>query len=130
MESPCLTNHCIKCCEKTEMILLIKDIECIEELGYQKHQFVKIKDGWLQLKNKNKRCVFHTGTKCSIYHSRPIGCRLYPTIFDMEAQSAILDKDCPYKNEFSITDEDKILLENTVKKIKIERRQRKNKKKI
>ena len=87
------------------MMLSLNDIKRIEKLGYKKDEFVVKKDGFYQLKNKNHRCVFHNGTSCIIYPNRPIGCQLYPVIYDMDNKKAVLDTDCPYSSLFKITDE-------------------------
>ena len=99
------------------MILSKKDIERIEEKGYKKEDFVKKKNGWLQLKNKNHRCIFHDGKKCIIYSIRPTGCRLYPLIYDMENNDAILDMDCPYHLSFCIDAEKKEKLFEIVRQV-------------
>jgi len=49
------------------------------------------------------RCVFHNGQLCTIYNSRPEGCRTYPVIFDVYKGKAVLDGDCPYREKFQTT---------------------------
>jgi len=99
------------------MILSKDDIRRIEDRGYKKEDFVIKKDGWLQLKNKNHRCIFHDGKKCIIYSVRPTGCRLYPIIYDMDEHDAILDVECPYRLCFQIDAENKKKLFDIVKKV-------------
>jgi len=99
------------------MIVSNEDINRIEQCGYKKKDFVIIKNGWKQLKNKNHRCVFHDGTKCIIYKNRPVGCQLYPVIFDMDTKEPILDKDCPYNFMFEITNDKKRILLEVVEKV-------------
>jgi uncharacterized protein len=84
------------------MILSYRDIETIQQKGYDYRFFVTEHDGWLQLKNNNGRCVFHDGTCCTIYHQRPVGCTLYPVVYDKDNNCAILDEDCPQKQCFPL----------------------------
>jgi hypothetical protein len=79
------------------MILSYRDIENIQKMGYDRQFFVSECNGWLQLKNHQGRCVFHNGTRCTIYHQRPEGCTLYPVVYDKDNQCAILDSECPQK---------------------------------
>ena len=99
------------------MIVSNNDIKRIEQCGYQKKDFVIRKDGWQQLKNKNHRCVFHDGTTCIIYPNRPVGCQLYPIIYDMDTKEAVLDEDCPYTFFFEITDAKKRILFEVIDKV-------------
>jgi Fe-S-cluster containining protein len=100
MNSCCKGYSCIKCCLKTRMPLSYKDINRIKSLGFNTNFFITKKNGWVQLKNKNGRCVFHTGVVCTIYKDRPEGCKLYPVIYDKDEDCAILDIDCPHRENF------------------------------
>ncbi|MBU0496635.1 MAG: YkgJ family cysteine cluster protein [Candidatus Thermoplasmatota archaeon] len=82
------------------MHLTFADITQILRQGYDSSFFIKKNNGWMQLKNKKGRCVFHTGNSCSIYPNRPRGCRLYPIVYDIEHQTAMYDTECPYPLEF------------------------------
>lgn len=84
------------------MPLSNRDIEHIRALGFNTNFFVIERDGWLQLKNYNGRCVFHNGKICSIYENRPKGCRLYPIIYDKDENRAVLDEDCPHRDKFQM----------------------------
>lgn len=103
MNSLCINFKCIQCCKNTNMLLSDTDIKRIEKLGFLCDFFVNSCDGWLQLKNRDGRCVFHDGMKCLIYEHRPAGCQLYPIIFDKDNNCAILDEECPYRTKFFIT---------------------------
>ena len=103
------------------MILSNNDIEKIQKIGYTKNFFVRKKDGWMKLKNKNGRCVFHNGKICIIYNQRPEGCRLYPLIFNIELKSAVIDNFCPYGNNFSLKLEDSKKLYDLLKQINSEK---------
>jgi uncharacterized protein len=124
MDSICLKKRCIACCVDTQMPLSLQDISRIEGLGFAKDYFVVSTKGWLQLKNRDGRCVFHNGTRCEIYDHRPKGCRLYPVIFDYDTKRPVLDEDCPYKEEFSITDAARKELLQLVSRIMAERYKR------
>lgn len=121
----CTRNKCIKCCIETSMLLSNEDIESIQRIGYDKNFFVRTKGGWLKLKNKNGRCVFHTGKICLIYESRPEGCKIYPLIFNEEYGSAVIDKECPYKDSFRFNSEDIEKLHDLITKLKSEKNNRK-----
>lgn len=103
MNNCCLSIKCLRCCKKTNMVLSSRDIQRIEKRGYDRRFFVTEQDGWLQLKNDKGRCVFHNGTYCTIYNDRPIGCTLYPIVYDADHRCAILDEDCPQKQCFPLT---------------------------
>jgi Fe-S-cluster containining protein len=120
-ENVCIKNKCIRCCENTMMILSIDDIKNIENLGFKKNFFVLQKEGWMLLKNNKGRCVFHDDIKCTIYNNRPIGCKLYPVIYDKDKNCAILDKDCPYRTCFKISSSIISKLFLTVKKLEYEK---------
>jgi len=97
----------VSCCFDTEMPLLEEDIERIEGLGFNESSFAVASDGFKVLKNKNGRCVFHDGEKCTIYSNRPAGCKLYPVIFDEDLNRAVKDRLCPYRTEFELSTEKK-----------------------
>ena len=103
MSNCCLETKCIQCCVKTNMILTSHDIQTIQNMGYQYDFFVVEHNGWLQLKNRKGRCVFHDGTVCSIYPQRPKGCTLYPVVYDKDNACAILDWECPQRHCFSLS---------------------------
>ncbi len=86
---PC--GNCHKCCIKTEMPLTKKDIKKIEKLGYK--DFYIEDSGILRLKNVDEKCIFLGEKGCKIYSHRPLGCRLYPLVFD--GKDVILDDLCP-----------------------------------
>jgi Fe-S-cluster containining protein len=124
MDTICFKKKCINCCRETQMPLSISDIKRIEQIGFKQELFVYSNEGWVQLKNKNGLCVFHTGEKCSIYEHRPEGCTLYPVIFDYDTKQAILDDECPYRTTFSITRHIRTQLSKLVSNIILERNKR------
>lgn len=89
----CIT--CGICCLGTEMELLAEDIERIISLGYRLEEFAVERDGMYRLKNVDGHCVFYDPSTrlCKIYQNRPVGCRLYPLVFDGERVS--VDRTCP-----------------------------------
>jgi len=112
------------------MLLSNNDIEKIEQLGYNRYFFTKSKKGWLKLKNKDGKCVFHNGNICIIYDNRPEGCMLYPLIFNEENKCAVVDEDCPYENCFRFNKKSFNQLYALVTRITDERKNRKKNKKI
>jgi len=124
MDSPCIDLKCIQCCKDTNMLLSNTDIKQIKSLGFCNNFFVDTFDGWLHLKNRDGRCVFHNGIKCLIYEDRPEGCRLYPITFDNDNNCAILDEECPYRTKFLITQSLRKKLFHLISRIVSERSQR------
>jgi len=108
------------------MLLSNKDIERMEKMDYNRTFFTKSKKGWIKLKNKNGRCVFHNGKICLIYDNKPEGCGLYPLIFDKESKSAVIDDECPYADSFRFNKGDINQLCDLVTQIINERKNRRN----
>jgi uncharacterized protein len=123
-KNPCLSFNCTQCCKETVMLLSNEDIKRIQKLGFSRDFFVDDAEGWLQLKNKNGRCVFHDQKKCLIYPQRPNGCKLYPVIYDADNDCAIIDTDCPYRHHFSISSDRRKRLFSLVSIIRSERKSR------
>ena len=100
------------------------DMEKIKGLGFDYDFFVANVDNWLQLKNKDERCVFNDGKKCLIYESRPEGCKLYPITYDEGENCAVLDEYCPHKNSFKISKSKIKIVSSLVARLKKERMRR------
>ncbi|VVB61992.1 Putative zinc- or iron-chelating domain protein [uncultured archaeon] len=136
MVNCCFESNCIRCCIETNMILSYRDIENIQKMGYDRQFFVSERKGWLQLKNHQGRCVFHDGTRCTIYYQRPEGCTLYPVVYDKDNNVAILDNECPQKHCFSLSKAKSQQLDLLISILEIERAERmqskinKNRKKL
>jgi len=96
--------HCLRCgtcCIKTEMLLSEKDIERLEHKGYCKDSFVVFdEEGFPKLRNLHGHCFFYNveDKRCKVYRSRPLGCRLYPVVFD-EEKGIVVDEDCCAKEK-------------------------------
>ena len=105
------------------MPLLEEDINRLKKVNKANFYMVN-KEGWLQLKNKDGKCVFNDGKQCLIYDDRPEGCKFYPIIYDDKSDGVILDEECPYNDEFKISRMDKVLLRNLIKKLDDERKNR------
>ncbi len=97
MELACMRClRCGVCCTETEMLLSIEDINRLEGLGYRKEFFVLFdEEGYARLRNLDNRCVFYDvdHQRCTVYNCRPLGCRLYPVIYD-EQKGIVLDSIC------------------------------------
>jgi uncharacterized protein len=130
MTNRCLETKCIQCCRQTNMILSYHDIEKILKLGYEPSFFTEESDGWLQLKNRHGRCVFHSGEKCTIYQHKPEGCTLYPVVYLKDENKAILDSTCPSKKCFSLSHENMQKLSDLVAVLERERADRMAQKKL
>ena len=96
------------------MLLLNEDVKRIARLGYEEDFFARTNsEGFKMLKNSSEgRCVFHDGTKCTIYSDRPKGCKLYPIVFNEDTMAAVKDSLCPFRDEFSISQKAKKELAN------------------
>jgi Fe-S-cluster containining protein len=121
-------SKCGACCQETEMLLSKKDIDRLIKKDYSKKFFMRRdEEGYITLRNQNGHCVFFEvkNRKCKIYKDRPIGCRLFPIIFD-EAKGVITDKVCPAFRSW--TENDKKIMGKKVirllKKIDREAKQR------
>lgn len=101
------------------MPLTEDDVKRIEGLGFKRDYFARTgRDGVLVLKNKSDGlCVFHDGSRCTIYEHRPEGCRLYPLVWSPRLGRATLDTYCPYRYEFRFTREDVDKLKELVSRV-------------
>ena len=108
------------------MPLSKEDIEHIIRSGFDYSYFVVNRNGWLQLKNYDGRCVFNDGRECLIYENRPEGCKIYPLVYDEDENCAVLDEDCPHRDEFKISKTDHRMVSSLLTKLKGERRQRRS----
>lgn len=98
----CVKKKCHLCCLETEMILTPEDIKRLSALGYSLEDFAKKSGKFWTLRNVDGKCYFLDDTGCRIYNHRPYGCRLYPLIYDLTNNTIVLDRYCPYSNEFRI----------------------------
>lgn len=89
--------RCGICCKETEMLLSEKDIKQLEKKGYIREFFVRFdNEGYAILRNQGGYCVFYNkkNGKCKVRSSRPLGCRIYPVIYD-ETKGVTIDTICP-----------------------------------
>ena len=95
-------SKCGKCCLETEMLLSKQDIQRLKKKGYELTFFSRLDRGYRILKNQNGHCVFFNKKtkKCKVYESRPMGCRLYPIIYD-EIKGVVVDNLCPSHKNWS-----------------------------
>ncbi len=85
------------------MPLSEKDIKRIEKLGYRRDEFSVVVDGVRVLKNVDGKCFFLKDDRCSIYEYRPLGCRFYPVIYDVDRRKAVVHDFCPLAGEVKIS---------------------------
>src|SRR3990172_10265001 len=102
-QNVCRNHHCVSCCYGTEMLLLEDDVRRIVRLGFKEDSFAVESRGFKSLRNRDGRCVFHDGTQCTIYSDRPVGCRLYPVVFDENRNRPVMDRFCPFRAEFPLS---------------------------
>lgn len=85
------------------MLLSNADITALEKQGYPARSFVHFsKNGTAQLRNNRGTCVFYSAEEhlCRVYRLRPLGCRIYPVIYD-EEEGIVLDDLCLEKGTVS-----------------------------
>jgi Fe-S-cluster containining protein len=85
------------------MLLSKEDIERLERKGYPRELFVLFDmEGYATLRNVKGHCVFYDveNRRCMVYVVRPLGCRLYPVIYD-EEKGIVADEICRGKARFS-----------------------------
>jgi len=92
-------TKCGQCCMNTQMELLPEDIERITSLGYRLEDFAVFDGEIWRLRNVDGHCVFLNPQtmECTIYKDRPIGCRLYPLVYD-DVEGPYVDRECPAWN--------------------------------
>jgi Fe-S-cluster containining protein len=96
-------SRCGECCLDTEMLLVRADIERLENKGFSRNSFVRRdREGYSRLKNRQGHCVFYDANTghCKVYLYRPLGCRLYPVIYD-EEKGIVTDQLCPRQDTIS-----------------------------
>jgi Fe-S-cluster containining protein len=82
------------------MLLANADIERLERKGYTKQFFVQFdSEGYAKLRNQEGCCVFYNVEKrrCKVRADRPLGCRIYPVIYD-EEKGIVVDDICHAKD--------------------------------
>jgi Fe-S-cluster containining protein len=97
-------SHCGICCTETEMPLSKADIKLLESAGQNREKFLWfVKQGYVQLLNCRGHCVFYHPQKqrCRVYRHRPLGCRIYPVIYN-EKEGVVVDDLCP--RAFTVSD--------------------------
>lgn len=85
------------------MLLADADIERLERKGYSKQFFVQFdRDGYATLRNQDGHCVFYDMEKrrCKVRAARPLGCCIYPVIYD-EEKGIVVDDICNAKDTVS-----------------------------
>lgn len=94
------------------MPLTEADIARIESLGHRRENFCELDDESVpQLLNDGDHCVFlGKNGLCSIYEHRPEGCRLYPLVWDRDAERVVRDDFCPWNRAFKIPKESEAAL--------------------
>jgi Fe-S-cluster containining protein len=123
-DDPCARHRCHLCCLDTRMTLTEADVVRLEAAGF-KDVFRLNREGDLELRNHDGRCVLLDGGRCTAYAARPEGCRLYPLILDLQTDRVVRDAYCPHRRSFPITTGDAERLRRSVatERIEAERRQ-------
>ncbi|MBN1539505.1 MAG: YkgJ family cysteine cluster protein [Candidatus Thermoplasmatota archaeon] len=107
----CRMHGCCLCCQGTEMVLTLEDIERISGAGKVDFHHEDTR----QLRNIDGRCVFLSNEgNCTIYDIHPRGCRSYPLIMSVPSMEPLIDDLCPYRSEFTFEPEDVLELKELV----------------
>jgi hypothetical protein len=87
------------------MQLTQADLAQLEEVTGQPWRDFAAYDGHAHviLKNRGGHCIFFSPTdkKCIVYDARPLGCQIYPLVYDTDAGKCAYDEDCPHPREVS-----------------------------
>lgn len=110
------------------MTLTEEDIRRINSLGFK--DYCELVDGYIQLININGRCFFFREGRCLIHTDKPLGCKLYPLVYDIDKDEVVFHDFCEYLDMFNFDDGDRETLKETIQVEERERRRRlaKNKK--
>ena len=104
------------------MALTRGDVKRLRALGYRDRDFLGVIKGERYLLNHHGACVFLGEQGCRIYPHRPMGCRLYPLVYDARTGRSVLDSECPHRDEFRIREDDVRRLRDLVRAVQRERR--------
>lgn len=100
MSNPCIERGCSACCHDTQMPLTNEDTARLAALGHSIAAFSRIDEhNERLLQNVGGACFFLKGGKCTVYNSRPAGCRIYPFVL-APGDTPERDVDCPWRSEF------------------------------
>ena len=120
--SPCQRLKCQRCCFETEMTLTNEDVRRIDALGYK--DYYMLRNGYLQMKNIDGRCFFLRKNRCLIHEDKPIGCKLYPLVLDIDDWEVVMHDFCRHTDQFHFDEHDMEMLKETIKVEERERRLR------
>lgn len=99
----CEDMKCSLCCRDREIILTHGDIDRLLTMGHYEQTFAKPskwKHNLKELVFVDGACIFLKDGKCSVYHNRPTGCRVFPmTLGDRGGE---IDPSCPHGDHFRI----------------------------
>ncbi len=88
-----------QCCKLGGVVATKNESDAITERGYPNH-FVKLKCDVYGIDwGKDGSCVYLNDSGCSIYHVRPLGCRMFPVV-QTRNHDVILVK-CPLASSLS-----------------------------
>ena len=91
------------------MLLSTADIARLERKGYSREFFTRLDSaGYVTLRNYRGNCVFYDVEKrrCKVHANRPLGCRIYPVIYDETKGVIVVDNICPAQS--TVTEEQKV----------------------
>lgn len=111
--NPCLENGCSACCHDIEMLLTEEDLARLRALRPGEDFWTEADDGYVQLRTRDgpaaaggegAPCWFlGDDGRCTVHEDRPVGCRLYPAVWDEGLREAVLDADyCPHTDGFRL----------------------------
>jgi Fe-S-cluster containining protein len=119
----CLGAGCSKCCIETYMPLSLATIARLRELGYKVNEFVVQRGGERRLRNREGKCFFLTDKGCKVYEDRPMGCRFYPLVFDLD-RDVVVDPECAHGDQFEVDPDEAEKLIAFIRKLKREKKRK------
>jgi Fe-S-cluster containining protein len=91
------------------MLLSTADITRLERKGYSGAFFARLDSGgYVTLRNYRGYCVFYDVEKrrCKVHADRPLGCHIYPVIYDEKKEVIVVDSICPAQS--TVTEKQKV----------------------
>ena len=109
------------CCARTTYKLTNGDIDRLLEVtrgDALRDATIRNPDGTIQFKEP---CQYHVNNRCIVYKHRPLGCRIYPIVYN---NRVTVDPFCPGHAEIQYPERKSIIVEDYMMRIQREARER------
>lgn len=93
------------------MVLVPSDVARLTRLGYRFEDFAVVEGDLVKLRNVDGYCYFYDREerRCRIYEERPLGCRVYPIVVDLDEYCVRVDPECPAAETVELEDVYRVL---------------------